>query len=117
LWYVVVVVAKQLQLQLQPVALLIHNATYLGARSSVASYFYAKASYLSGTGELLKLIHICLLNYSYNYNYFNSNYLIRIGLLLLLLLFLFIFIIKAASSMVLIIIGVLAFININQGFD
>jgi hypothetical protein len=109
----------QLQLQLQPVALLIHNATYLGARSSVASYFYAKASYLSGTGELLKLIHICLLNYSYNYNYFNSNYLIRIGLLLLLLLFLFCvaFIIKAASSMVLIIIGVLAFININQGFD
>jgi hypothetical protein len=59
------------------------------------TYFYAKASYLSGTGELLKLIQICLLNYSYNYNYFNSNYLIRIGLLLLL--FLFIFIIKAAS--------------------
>jgi hypothetical protein len=59
------------------------------------TYFYAKASYLSGTGELLKLIQICLLNYSYNYNYFNSNYLIRI--VLLLLLFLFIFIIKAAS--------------------
>jgi len=114
LWYVVVVVAKQLQLQLQPVALLIHNATVV-ARSSVASYFYAKASYFSGTGELLKLIHICLLNY--NYNYFNSNYLIRIGLLLLLFLFCVAFIIKAASSMVLISIGVLAFININQGFN